>query len=159
MNIAVISSGTFSEEHYKTYFNSCDETKLSCVCSVDDELPDGHYDVIAVDYYNENLNPHSIDKFVEKHPESIIIILADVDFEEDDLKKEEKILKKFCIEYATCFDIKEDEDAKDFYDFAKIMIDTKKECESVDAPFTTNVIAWALIFLAFVLLGLIYYFH
>lgn len=159
MNIAVISNGTFSEEHYKTYFNSCDETKLICVCSIDDELPDGHYDIIAVDYYNEKLNPSSINKFAENHPESIIIILADVDFDNDDFRKEEKILKKFSVEYATCYNIKDDEDAKNFYDFAKIMIETKNECESVDAPFSTSVIAWILLFLAFVLLGLIHYFH
>ena len=160
MNIAVISNGTFSEEHYKEYFSSYDDTKLICVCSPDDdELPEGEYDVIAVDYYNESLNPRSIDKFAENHPESIVVVLADFDFE-GDFKQEEKILKKFSIDYVTCFNIKDERNsAKDFYDFTQSMIDVKKEDENAEGPFSTSVILWVLAFLALVALGMIHYFH
>ena len=158
MNIAIISNGTFNEEHYKEYFNSCDDTKLCCVCSVDDELPEGHYDVIAVDYYNENLSPDKLNYLSEQHPESVIIILVDIDFENDNFENEEKILKKFKIDFATCYNIKI-YDAKSFYDFAKTMIETKNECENGLAPETIRVVLWILAFVAFIILGLIHYLH
>lgn len=159
MNIAVISNGTFSEEYYKEYFSSCEDTKLICVCSTDDELPEGKYDVIAVDYYNESLNPHSIDKFADNHTESIVVVLADFDFE-GEFKQEEKILKKFSIDYVTCFNIKDERNsAKDFYDFAKSMIDIKNEDENAEAPISISVCLWVLAIVALIILGLIHYLH
>lgn len=159
MNIAVISDGTFSEEYYKEYFSSCEDTNLMCVCSIDDELPDGNYDIIAVDYYNENLNPRSINKFTDNHLESIVVILTDFDFE-GDFKQQEKILKKFSIDYVTCFNIRDQRNsAKDFYDFANSMLDIKNEDENAESPFSANVIMWVVIFLAIVALGLIHYLH
>lgn len=157
MNIAVISNGTFNEEHYKEYFNSCDDTKLCCVCSVDNELPQGHYDVIAVDYYNENFSPAKLNYLSEQHPESIIMILSDVDFENDNFEKEEKILKRFSVEYSTCYNIK-DSNAKDFYDFAKIMIETKNECDT-DAPYSLSVILMVLGLIILIALGIAHYLH
>lgn len=157
MNIAVISNGTFNEEYYKEYFNSCDDTKLCCVCLVDDELPEGDYDVIAVDYYNENFSPAKLNYLSEQHPESIIMVLSDVDFENDNFEKEEKILKKFSVEYSTCYNIK-DSNAKDFYNFAQEMINIKNECET-EAPYSISVILSVVAIVALILLGILHYFH
>ncbi len=161
MNIAVISNGTFSEEYYKEYFATCENTILTGVYSINDELPaEEKIDIIAVDYYNENIDKQRILYFSEQHPECLVIILADIDLSTDNFKKEENILKKFSVEYATCYNIKEKEyDAESFYDFAKIMIETKNECENTDTPFSANVIMWVVIFLAIVALGLIHYLH
>lgn len=168
MNIAVISNGTFSEEYYKEYFDSCNDIKLCCVCSIDEELPKRQYDVIAVDYYNENLSPQKVNNLSEQHPESIIIILADVDFEYEDFDKEAKIMKKFTIDYLSCFNIKDNRYSnEDFYEFAKIMIETKNEDDAnysppkwynSELPVNVNLIL-SIIFIIVLILVSFYYFN
>lgn len=158
MNIAVISDGTFSDEHYKDYFSTCKDTELIHVGSQKKELPETQIDVIAVDYYNENIDINKITYFSEQHPESLVIILSDIDINNDNFKKEERILKKFKVEYASCYNIK-DTNADAFYEFAKIMIETKNDCENIESPFNTSVCLYMLAFIALIILGILHYFH
>lgn len=158
MNIAIISDGTFSDEYYKEYFSICKDTELIYVDSQKEELPETQIDVIAVDYYNENIDINRITYFSEQHPESLVIILADIDIDNDDFKKEERILKNFKVDYASCYNIK-DTNAESFYEFAKVMIETKNECENIESPFSTNVCLYVLAFIVLIILGILHYFH
>ena len=75
-----------------------------------------------MDYYNQNINRERILYFSEQHPECLVIILADIDINTDNFKKEEAILRNFKVEYSSCYNIK-NTDADSFYEFAKIMIE------------------------------------
>ncbi|MDE6138891.1 MAG: hypothetical protein K2F57_05420, partial [Candidatus Gastranaerophilales bacterium] len=132
MNIAVISDGTFDEEFYKNFLEQGGNS-LACIIDKNSELPEGEYDAILLDFYNEGLNVSKIRKLSDKYPEALFGILADID-DNPESEKEVGLIKKFEVEFAFCFNVKTSE-PKELTDFINIMKDVKKECDEAVAPY------------------------
>lgn len=156
MNIAVISDGTFDEEFYKNFLEQGGNS-LACIIDKNSELPEGEYDAILLDFYNEGLNVSKIRKLSDKYPEALFGILADID-DNPESEKEVGLIKKFEVAFAFCFNVKTSE-PKDLTDFINIMKDAIKECDEAVAPYSISVCLRVLAIVALIILGLVHYFH